>query len=48
MNLNSMMNLKSVIVQLHDSSEGPRDTMDATGGERDVENPTVVRWSDMQ
>ena len=47
--MNSIMNWERVDVQFHDSSRGLRDTMDAMGErERDMENPTVVRRSDMQ
>ena len=40
--------LESVIVQFHNISGGPKDTMDVTGGERDMENPTIARRSNMQ
>ena len=48
LNLYSTMNLEWVDIQFHDSSGGLRDTMDVMGGERDVENLTVVRRSNTQ
>ena len=42
--MNSMVNWERVDIQFHNSSRGLRDMMDVMG-ERDAENPTVVRRS---